>query len=153
MFLRYDIDYQLAVLSCQRIGSHSRRWTSLIGRSFQKWGHDLAKLALVPIRPTRWFVTSPVTAVNGPVTADKICRVNRASLLICGHSFRTQNKAAFSYGPMQLKIAKQSVLLLEKPSKKAIILWKLSLSNFFSLLRFNLWLFAMTMQKYQQEIQ
>ena len=65
MFLRCDIDYQLAVLSYQRIGSHSRRWTSLIGRSFKKRGHDLAKLAQVPIRPTRWFVASPVTAVNG----------------------------------------------------------------------------------------
>ena len=65
MFLRCDINYQLTVLSYQRIGSHSRRWTPLIGRSFKKRGHDLAKLAQVPIRPTRWFLASPVTAVNG----------------------------------------------------------------------------------------
>ena len=65
MFLHCDIDYQLAVLSYQRIGSHSRWWTSLIGRSFKKRGHDLAKLAQVPIHPTRWFVGSSVTAVNG----------------------------------------------------------------------------------------
>ena len=46
-------------------GSHIRRWTSLIGRPLKKQGRGLAKIAQVPIRPTRWFVASSVSPVNG----------------------------------------------------------------------------------------
>ena len=53
MYLRCDIDYKLAVLSYQRIVSHIRRWTSLIGHSFNKRGHGLAHSPDTPIRSWR----------------------------------------------------------------------------------------------------
>ena len=69
MFLRCDIDYK--ALSYQR-RSRGRRCPSLIGCSIKKLGCCLARLAHVPICPTRWFVASFVSPVNGRWLATRL---------------------------------------------------------------------------------